>query len=220
MCIHYNLLESYLTKYEAYLTNTPLCNWNQNLPHIAIATQIITALFLMVTAISIKLFFKLKTKQPKKPRIKNTISFKRLNIIYSLGLISSATLHAVLMKNQSTDTYIMHYTVSLVINSMLFSLILTDNEARSFFKLKFLSWKEENMFNLQKINVFKTKFRIGPIAGKDWKANTYKSEDDNFANGFGGIGGDDVEEYPESNTQVVLESDDIFVIDMEHLRLS
>ena len=130
----------------------------------------------MVTAISIKVFFRLKTKQPRKPRIKNTISFKRLNIIYSLGLIFSASLHAVLMKNQSKDTYILHYTVSLVINSMLFSLILADNEARSFFKLKFLSWKEENMFNLQRMNVFKTKYRIGPIAGIDWKANNDKSE--------------------------------------------
>ena len=57
----------------------------------------------------------------------------------------------------------MHFTASMVLNSMLLSLILADGEARNFFKHKFLAWKEENMFHLRKNNLFKTKNKIGPI---------------------------------------------------------
>jgi hypothetical protein len=107
----------------------------------------------------------------------------------------------------------MYYTVSLVSNSMLFTLILADKEARSFFKLKFLSWKAENMFNLQMLNVFKTKYKIGPIAGTDLEANTTNSEvivhNDVFDIDFDGV-------ISESNIQVCLQSDDISVIDIEN----
>ena len=166
--MHYcHLLESSLSKYEAYLTDTPLYNWNQNLPHFGLASQILTAFFLMITAISIKIFFRLHVNKQGKPKIKNTISFKRLNIIYSLGLIFSALLHVFLMRNESKDAYVLHYSISIVLNTMLLSFILTDHEARAFFKLKFQSWKEERMFNLKMMNVFKTKYKIGPILGAD-----------------------------------------------------
>ena len=162
--------ESYLTKYEAYLTDIPLRKWNKILPYIGLATQIITGIFLMVTAIGIKIFFRFNTKLTRKPRIKNTISFKRLNIIYSLGLIFSAFLHLVLMKNESAETYVMHYTVSLVINSMLCSLILSDKDARAFFKTKFLAWKDENLFYMRKINFFTSRYKISPAEGTSQKS--------------------------------------------------
>ena len=114
------------------------------------------------------MFFRMKTNQPINPRIKNTISFKRLNILYSLGLILPALLQAVLMKNHSKDTYVLHYTVSLVLNSMLLSLFLADKEATGFFKHKLVLFKEDNIcINLQKVNVFRINCKVGPIAGED-----------------------------------------------------
>ena len=55
---------------------------------------------------------------------------------------------------------------------MLLSFILTEDEAKSFFELKFQSWKEERMFNFQKMNVFKSKYRIGPMIGADLDTGT------------------------------------------------
>ena len=75
------------------------------------------------------------------------------------------------------------------------------------------------MFNLKIMNVFKTKYKIGPIAGTDWEANSTNSEvivnNAVFAIDIDGVISDDLETGPESNTQVVLQSDDIFVIDIE-----
>ena len=75
------------------------------------------------------------------------------------------------------------------------------------------------MFNLKMVNVFKTKYKIGPIAGTDWEANSTNSEvivnNAVFAIDIDGVISDDLETGPESNTQVVLQSDDIFVIDIE-----
>ena len=127
----------------------------------------------MVTAIGIKIFFRFNTKLAGKPRIKNTISFKRLNIIYGLGLIFSASLTLVFMKNESRETYVAHYTVSLVLNSMLLSLILTDKDARIFFHSKFLAWKDRNLLHMKKINLFKTKCKITPVERTTEKFNQY-----------------------------------------------
>ena len=135
--------ESFLSKYEAFLTNTTVYKWNQNLVYLGLAVQIINAVFMIITALSIKIFFRLRRKQHGKPKIKNTISFKRLNLVYSLGLICTAGLHASFMGNQNKDSYLAHITVTLVINIMLLTLILTDNEAREFFTLKLRNWMEE-----------------------------------------------------------------------------
>eukprot|EP00092_Neocalanus_flemingeri_P106668 GFUD01136875.1.p1 GENE.GFUD01136875.1~~GFUD01136875.1.p1 ORF type:complete len:141 (-),score=34.57 GFUD01136875.1:140-562(-) len=124
-------------------------------------------MFLMITTISIKVFFGMKTNQQGKPRIKNSIGFQKLNIIYSLGLAFSAVLSGVMMMIQSKDVYTGHYHVTMVFNMMLLSFILGDHKAREFFRLKFQSWKEENMFNLQKLNVCKAKYKIGPMVGVD-----------------------------------------------------
>ena len=137
----------------------------------------------MITSISIKMFFRMKTNQHIKPRIKNTISFKRLNILYSLGLIVPALMQAVLMRNESKDTYVLYYTVSLVLNSMLLSLFLADKEAIGFFKHKLLLFKEDNIFiNLQKLNVFRINYKVGPLAGEELETGTEINAPDDSAN--------------------------------------
>ena len=121
---------------------------------------------MIITALSIKVFFRLRRKQQGKPKIKNTISFKRLNLVYSLGLICTAGLHASFMENQSKDSYLAHITVTLVINIMLLTLILTDHEAREFFTQKIRNWMDEN--DLPKLqNLFKRSHKVGPVVDEN-----------------------------------------------------
>ena len=122
---------------------------------------------MLITASSIKIFFRFKRSEHGKPKIKNTISFKRLNFIYCLGLICSAVMHVSCLENSSKDSYIAHFTVTLVINTMLFTLVVADKEARAFFKQKFQSWMEENAIDLHNLNVFKTKLKVGPLGNLD-----------------------------------------------------
>jgi hypothetical protein len=155
--------ESSISKYEAYLTDTPLDNWNQNLPLLSIACQIIVSIFLMITAVHIKGFFKCRAKQPGKPRIKNTISFKWLNMIYSIGIIFETILHLILMKNNSKDTFIMHYDTTMAFNLMMIIFVVSNEDAKKFFMVKFKSWKEEQMFNFRRINVVRKSNRVAQL---------------------------------------------------------
>ena len=121
---------------------------------------------MIITALIIKVFFGVGRKQQGKPKIKNTISFKRLNLVYSLGLICAAGLHANFMENQSKDSYMAHITVTLVINIMMLSLILTDNEAREFFTKKIRNWMDEN--DLPKLqNLFKRRNKVWPVVDEN-----------------------------------------------------
>ena len=129
--------ETSLTKYEAFLTHSSLFEWNKALPRLGIVTQIFTSIFVIITSITIKIYFKMERNKPGKLLIKNTISFKRLNLTYGLGLLLTAVIQIIFMKNESMDTYMLHFTVSLGANSMLLSFLLTDKEAFGFFKRKF-----------------------------------------------------------------------------------
>ena len=159
--------DSRLTKYEAFLTDSPHFKWNKALPHLGIATQIFTSIFVIVTSISIKIYFKIKTNKPGKLVIKNTITFKRLNYSYGLALLLSAVIQTIFMKNESTDTYMLHFTLSLGLNSMLLSFLIRDKEAIEYFKRKFQQFKERNGVNFQKLRIFKLYYRVGvgPIRG-------------------------------------------------------
>ena len=95
--------------------------------------------------------------------MKNIISFKRLNIIYSFGFIFSAVLQALLMRDDLV--YTMHYNVAMTLNLMLLSFVLADKEARQYFKNKFQSWKVEQMLKWQQLPAFKPSFKIGPTNG-------------------------------------------------------
>ena len=153
----------YLTKYEAFLTNTSVYKVSTIWPYLGIAIQIITATFMLGTAISIKIFYRLKRRQHGKPRIKNTISFKRLNIIYSLGLISSASMHAFFMSILAKKTYLAHYTVTMVINTMLMVLAIADVEARMFLIQRIKAWKENNLFHWQIVSLYKRAHKVAPF---------------------------------------------------------
>lgn len=156
------------------------------------------------------MFFRMNNNTNRMPRIKNTISFKRLNTVYSVGLLFFAVLNAVFMRILSKGTYIMCYTESFGINIMLLSLFLADKEARSFFKVKYLSWKEENMFYIQKITVFKTRNKIGPIpdTGIDLEINEHPSKPEVIAHdevcAFDELDGEDVENCSEINNPAIL----------------
>ena len=62
------------------------------------------------------------------------------------------------------------------------------------------------MFNLKMLNVFKRKYKIGPIAGTDWEANSTNSEvivnNAVFAIEIDGVISDDLETGPESNNKL------------------
>ena len=134
---------------------------------IGIGAQTLIVIFLMITALMIKIFFRIRTSQKHKPKIKNTISFKRLNLFYSLGLISAAIIQGLAMMNLPRDTYILHYTVSIVSNSILISLLVMDEEAVKFLRHKFKLMKEhyhvdEKLFKFKFLNC-----KVGPMTGLD-----------------------------------------------------
>ena len=153
----------YLTKYEAFLTNTSRYKVNTILPYIGITIQIITAMFMLGTAISIKIFFRLQTSQHGKPRITNTISFKRLNIIYCYGLIFSAIMHAIFMNMLGKKTYLAHFTVTMVINTMLLVLAIADREAKQFLKIRIKAWKENHFLHWKIMCLPKRSPKVAPF---------------------------------------------------------
>ena len=113
----------------------------------------------------------------------------------------------------------MHYTTSLVINSMLLSLILADGEARSFFKHKFLAWKEVNMFHLWKNNVFKRKYKIGPISGIRLEVQDHENKCAEIVSSAINVNEHEdlaAEKDTEISTPSVLENVDLLWIDIEN----
>ena len=71
------------------------------------------------------------------------------------------------MINLPKDTYILHYTVSIVSNSILISLLVTDEEAVKFLRHKFKLMKEHYHVDRK---LFKFKFfncKVGPVTGLD-----------------------------------------------------
>ena len=155
--------ELYISKYEAYLTETPLQDWNKNLPNLSIVCQIMISMFLISTEISIKVLFKCRAKQQGKPRIKNTISFKSLNILYSIGMILEAILHILLMQINSKDTFILNYDIPLVLNLMLLTFLVSNEDAMKFCFVKFSSWKERQMFRFQVFRWIRNRNQVGQM---------------------------------------------------------
>ena len=120
-------------------------------------------MFLISTEISIKVFFKCRAKQQGKPRIKNTISFKSLNILYSIGLILEAILHMLLMQINSKDTFIMHYDSTLALNLMLLTFLVSNEDAMKFCFVKLSSWKEKQMFRLKDFRWIRNRNQVGQL---------------------------------------------------------
>ena len=107
--------------------------WNQNLPKLGILAQSVTAAVSMIAAYSIKIFY--KTKRQGKPKIKNMISFKKLNIIYSISLIIMAIFHLYVIKSSSDIPFLAPYSLPTFVNSFMLALLLTDDEVKNFYRL-------------------------------------------------------------------------------------
>ena len=154
-----------ISRYEAYLTNETDYQWNRTLPKLGVAAQSITAAVSMLTAFSIKFFY--ETKRRGKPKIKNMISFKKLNIIYNISFIIIAIFHLYVIKSSAYVPFLLPYTLPSFVNSFMLALLLTDDEVKNFFKLKFSKWKEQEIFYMQKINFFKRKDNVNHFSSAD-----------------------------------------------------
>ena len=115
LCVLY--LGIHLTKFEAFLQDQDEYEWNITLPICNVITQGFTSIFLILTVIGIKCLF--VTKMKRKPKIRNTVGFRILSILYGLGLFLSVFLNTVI-PNQGND-FIFHYIISLVFKSIIFS---------------------------------------------------------------------------------------------------
>ena len=121
------------------------------------------SVFLISTEISIKVSFKCLAKQQGNPRIMNTISFKSLNILYSIGFILLAILHMLLIQINSKDTFILHYDITLALNLMLLTLQVSNDDAMKFCFRKFSSWKERQMFRFQVFRWIRNRNQVGQM---------------------------------------------------------
>ena len=155
--------ESSISKYEAFLTNTPVDNWKQTLPQLSIICQIVISIFLIATAVNIKVVFKCRSTQQKNTKIKKTISFKLLNILYSLGFIIVAIVHWNVLQIKSKNTYILQYSSGTAFTLMLLTFLVSNNDAMTFTFSKYKSWKENQVL---KFEIIKNRRKVGPI-GKD-----------------------------------------------------
>ena len=99
-----------MSRYEEFLTNCRLESWNQTLALLGLGLQFLTAAFLGITEIAIKIFFKLSSRG--RPSIKKTFSFKRLNLLYSLGLVV-VTLSQIFFREKGGVAYRVHFLVSM-----------------------------------------------------------------------------------------------------------
>ena len=151
------LSEVSISKYEAFLTDLPLENWNQNLPMAGIINQLVVSIFLITTAVNIKIFFKCKRKVSGKPKIKTIISFKWINIVYSFGLVLEVLIRGILLHYNSKDSFILFYDTTFAFNLMLTIFLVSSEDAKKFVTNKFRSWKAEHLDNNSYITVFQTK---------------------------------------------------------------
>ena len=120
--------------------------WNKTLATTSLIALVITSVSLLLTDYLINLFFKIKKKKDK-PKIQNTIKFKTLNLAFGFGLLCSALLHLTIMQFESKDTYIVHYNVSIVSNTMLGSFIYANEDTLTYMKLKKKAWHVQQKMN-------------------------------------------------------------------------
>ena len=110
-----------------------------------------------------RIFLKHKDKKLGKPRIKNTISFKSLNILYGIGLILASVVHLMLMQINSKDTFIVQYDITMAFNLMLLTFLVSNEDAIKFCITKCRSLKEEQLFKFRHIIFFKKRNKVGQL---------------------------------------------------------
>ena len=120
-------------------------------------------MFLITTAVNIRVFLKRQDRKLGKPRIKNTISFKSLNILYGIGLIVESIVHLILMQINSNDTFIVPYDITMAFNLMLLTFLVSNEDAIKFCITKYRSLKEEQMFKFRHIIFFKKRNKVGQL---------------------------------------------------------
>ena len=82
-----------------------------------------------------------KADPKSKPKNKNTVSFKSLNIIYSVWMIIIAIPTLTNFWFGFKNNEVMPYSTSLGINAMLFSFLRMNEEAWKFAQAKIRTWK-------------------------------------------------------------------------------
>ena len=128
---------------------------------ICLISMLVTSISILLTDSIIKIFFKIKSIQ--KPRIQNTIRFKTLNLAYGFGLLGTSVLHLIVLEFDSKDTYIVHYTVSLVVNSILFSFIYANQDTLTYLKMKRnMLLNQRNLNYRTEMNSFEQQREVGP----------------------------------------------------------
>ena len=108
------------------------------LPIVAIVFQVFIALFLIVTAVVIKIIF--KDKKRLKPKKRNMISFKAFNIIYSsiFFITIAPTLINVFF---GFNIELLPFAIVVGHNAMLLSFLIMNEEAWIYFKIKLKKWQ-------------------------------------------------------------------------------
>jgi hypothetical protein len=109
---------------------------------ICLIALVITSGFLLLTDFIIQICFKIR-KKTQKPKILNTINFKTLNLAYGFSLLGTAMLHLIAIQFKAKDTYIVHYTVSIVGNMMLGSFLFTNEDTKKYVKYKVKMWRDQ-----------------------------------------------------------------------------
>ena len=138
-------------------------------------------MFLITTAINIRVFLKRQDKKLGKPGIKNTISFKSLNILYGIGLILESIVHLILIQINTKDTFIVQYDITMAFNLMLLIFLVSNDDAMKFLYSKFISLKEEQKFKFRHINCVKKRNRVGQLPMVSESANMYASASEGTA---------------------------------------
>ena len=108
------------------------------LPIVANVFQLFTAAFLVITAIFIEIIFK-GDKKPK-PKKRNLINFKTLNIFYGLMMILSAVPSIVYIILGYDIDIILPFKIVLGSNVILLSFVMMNEEVKKFFLSKIKNW--------------------------------------------------------------------------------
>ena len=110
-----------------------------------LVTLVITAVSLLLTEGTIYFCFKSRNKKHKL-KIQNTIKFKTLNVTFGLGLIMAALFHLIKIHLDILDTYLAHFSTSIVLNSVLAAFIFANKDTLEFINRKMKVLRDQYMF--------------------------------------------------------------------------
>ena len=112
---------------------------------VILVTLVVTAVSLLLTEGTIYFCFKFRKKKHK-PKIQNTIKFKTLNVTFGLSILMAALLHLIKLHLDILDSYVGHFSTSIVINPVLAAFIFANDDTLEFMERKVKVLKEQHMF--------------------------------------------------------------------------